>query len=70
MERVAVERTHDAGGNGTRGRRIIEVPGADIGEARCDRLSAAGAFDVALADATRAWRDAIPSALGAEAVAP
>jgi phosphoribosylformylglycinamidine synthase len=46
------------------------VPAADIGEARGDRLIAAGAFDVALADATRAWRDAIPSALGAEAVAP
>ena len=30
---------------------------------------AAGAFDVALTDATRAWRDAIPNALGAEAAA-
>ena len=45
------------------------VPAADVGEARGDRLVAAGAFDVALADATRTWRDAIPNALGADAAA-
>jgi phosphoribosylformylglycinamidine synthase subunit PurL len=37
----------------------------EIGEARSDRLIATGAFDVPLADATRAWRDAIPRALDA-----
>ena len=42
------------------------VPAADVGEAGGDRLVAAGAFDVALVDATRAWRDAIPNALGAD----
>ena len=41
------------------------VPAADIGEARGDRLVAHDAFDVALADATRVWRDAIPRALEA-----
>jgi phosphoribosylformylglycinamidine synthase len=42
------------------------VPAADVGEAGGDRLVATGAFDIALTDATRAWRDAIPNALGAE----
>jgi phosphoribosylformylglycinamidine synthase subunit PurL len=41
------------------------VLAADVGEARGDRLVAHDAFDVSLADATRAWRDAIPNALGA-----
>jgi phosphoribosylformylglycinamidine synthase II len=40
------------------------VPAASIGVAGGDRLRWAGAFDVALADAERAWRDALPSALG------
>jgi len=39
------------------------VPAADIGSAGGDRMIWAGAFDVALADAERAWRDALPSAL-------
>jgi phosphoribosylformylglycinamidine synthase subunit PurL len=39
------------------------VTASEAGEARGDRLIAAGAFDVPLADATRAWRDAIPNAL-------
>jgi phosphoribosylformylglycinamidine synthase subunit PurL len=37
----------------------------EAGEARGDRLVAEGAFDVSLADASRAWRDAIPNALDA-----
>ncbi|HKF91953.1 MAG TPA: AIR synthase-related protein, partial [Acidimicrobiia bacterium] len=41
------------------------VPAADVGETRGDRLVAHDAFDVALSDATRAWRDAIPNALDA-----
>jgi phosphoribosylformylglycinamidine synthase subunit PurL len=41
------------------------VPAIDIGAARGDRLVAVDAFDVSLADATRAWRDAIPNALDA-----
>ena len=39
------------------------VPAVVIGSAEGDRLSWAGAFDVALGDAERAWRDALPSAL-------
>jgi phosphoribosylformylglycinamidine synthase subunit PurL len=41
------------------------VAAADIGTAGGDRLVASDAFDVSLADATRAWRDAIPNALDA-----
>ncbi|HYV59658.1 MAG TPA: phosphoribosylformylglycinamidine synthase subunit PurL, partial [Acidimicrobiia bacterium] len=41
------------------------VPAADVGEARGDRLVARDAFDITLAEATGAWRDAIPNALGA-----
>ena len=40
---------------------------ADVGEATGERLVAEGDFDVTLADATRAWRDAIPSRLGVNA---
>jgi hypothetical protein len=40
------------------------VSAAAIGVAGGDRLRWAGAFDVALVDAERAWRDALPSALG------
>jgi phosphoribosylformylglycinamidine synthase len=39
------------------------VPAALIGVAGGDRLRWAGAFDVGLAEAERAWRDALPSAL-------
>jgi phosphoribosylformylglycinamidine synthase len=41
------------------------VPAAVVGEAGGDELVASGAFRVGLADATRAWRDAIPSIMGA-----
>ena len=37
------------------------VPAAVVGEAGGDRLVADGAFDVPLADAERAWRDATPA---------
>jgi phosphoribosylformylglycinamidine synthase len=37
---------------------------AEIGESGGDRLIADGVFDVSLAGATHAWRDAIPAALG------
>jgi phosphoribosylformylglycinamidine synthase II len=40
------------------------VPVTAIGVAGGDRLRWAGAFDVELAEAERAWRDALPSALG------
>ncbi len=40
------------------------VPASEIGEAGGARLVAARAFDVELAVAARAWRDAIPAALG------
>ena len=40
------------------------VPARDCGMTGGDRLVVTGACDVAVADATRAWRDAIPSALG------
>jgi phosphoribosylformylglycinamidine (FGAM) synthase-like enzyme len=40
------------------------VPAKLVGDARGDRLVASGAFDVSLADATRAWRDTLPALLG------
>jgi phosphoribosylformylglycinamidine synthase subunit PurL len=45
------------------------VVATEIGEARGDRLLADGAFDVPLVDATHAWRDTIPTALGADVAA-
>jgi phosphoribosylformylglycinamidine synthase len=39
------------------------VPAAVVGSAGGDRLVWTGAFDVALAEAATAWRDALPSAL-------
>jgi len=39
------------------------VPAAHVGTATGDRLVARAAFDVDLADATHAWRAAIPNAL-------
>jgi phosphoribosylformylglycinamidine synthase len=39
------------------------VPAAVIGVAGGDRLRWAGAFDVDLTEADRAWRDALPAAL-------
>jgi phosphoribosylformylglycinamidine synthase len=41
--------------------RADEVGGVIIGHARGDRLVAINAFDVALADAADAWRNAIPN---------
>jgi phosphoribosylformylglycinamidine synthase len=40
------------------------VPATVLGRAGGDRLEAEGAFSVSLADATHAWRDAIPDILG------
>ncbi|MBM3671473.1 MAG: phosphoribosylformylglycinamidine synthase subunit PurL [Actinobacteria bacterium] len=45
------------------------VLAVDLGVADGDRLIVEGAIDVPLADAERAWRDAIPTALGAVAPA-
>jgi phosphoribosylformylglycinamidine synthase len=42
--------------------RSARVPAAVIGDASGDRI-VSGDFDVAVTDATRAWRDAIPRAL-------
>jgi phosphoribosylformylglycinamidine synthase len=42
------------------------VRAVSIGTAGGDRLVAEGAFDVALADATTAWRDAIPNLVAAD----
>jgi len=42
------------------------VRAADLGVAGGDRLVAPGAFDVALADAHAAWRDAIPALVDAD----
>ena len=44
--------------------RAANVPAQRLGTAGGDRLVADGAFTVALADATTAWRDALPAALG------
>ena len=41
------------------------VAAAEVGEAGGTRLVLEGCFDVALAEATTAWRDALPSALAA-----
>jgi phosphoribosylformylglycinamidine synthase len=41
------------------------VSAAIIGKASGDRLVIAGVFDIALANATSAWRDRLPTALGA-----
>jgi phosphoribosylformylglycinamidine synthase len=46
--------------------RAANVPAQRLGTAGGDRLAAAGAFSVALADAAHAWRDALPAALGAD----
>jgi phosphoribosylformylglycinamidine synthase len=43
--------------------RSTNVPAQRLGTAGGDRLVAAGAFAVSLADATHAWRDALPAAL-------
>ena len=47
-----------------------DVPAADIGTAGGERLVADGAFDVGLADATSAWRGAIPGLLGRVPASP
>src|SRR5205814_9303008 len=44
--------------------RAANVPAQRLGTAGGDRIVAAGAFAVSLADATHAWRDALPNALG------
>jgi len=44
--------------------RAANVPAQRLGTAGGDRLAADGAFSVALVDATHAWRDALPAALG------
>jgi hypothetical protein len=46
------------------------VPAKVVGDARGDRLVASGAFDVSLADATHAWRDALPRLLGSPVSPP
>ena len=45
--------------------RDADVPIADLGEAGGDRLIVEGLFDVGLRDAATAWRDVLPTALGA-----
>jgi phosphoribosylformylglycinamidine (FGAM) synthase-like enzyme len=45
--------------------RSAGVAVVDLGQATGDRLVMEGAFDVALADAATAWREALPRALGA-----
>jgi hypothetical protein len=47
-----------------------DVPAALIGVAGGDRLVWDGAFDVLLADAETAWRDALPSALAGGVTIP
>jgi phosphoribosylformylglycinamidine synthase len=43
--------------------RAANVPAQRLGTAGGDRLAADGAFDVSLADAAHAWRDALPDLL-------
>jgi hypothetical protein len=40
------------------------VPAVRLGRATGDRLMAPRAFDIAVADAATAWRDAVPGLLG------
>ena len=61
--RVVLAVDPGAGRRGPRpGAPAAGVPASRLGVAGGDRLVADGAFDVALADATDAWRDAIPRA--------
>jgi phosphoribosylformylglycinamidine synthase len=46
------------------------VPATVLGDAGGDALRAEGAFHLPLADATRAWRDAIPSIMGEAVIEP
>jgi phosphoribosylformylglycinamidine synthase len=46
--------------------RLAGVPAQRLGTAGGDRLVADGGFSIPLADATHAWRDALPEALGAD----
>jgi phosphoribosylformylglycinamidine synthase len=46
--------------------RTAGVPAQRLGAAIGERLRAGGAFDVSLADATHAWRDALPGLLHAD----
>jgi phosphoribosylformylglycinamidine synthase subunit PurL len=48
--------------------RAAGVPAAIVGTATGDRLVATGAFDVSCADATRAYRDALPEIMSAARV--
>jgi phosphoribosylformylglycinamidine synthase len=45
------------------------LPAAVVGKAGGDRLMLAGCFDLALADAARAWRDGLPAALAGSPLA-
>jgi len=45
------------------------VPVTSLGVAGGDRLAVGGLLDVDLAEATEAWRSALPRALGVEAAA-
>ncbi|MGH9048872.1 MAG: phosphoribosylformylglycinamidine synthase subunit PurL [Acidimicrobiia bacterium] len=67
--RVIVTVTPDQAAVVTAAAREAGVPAEELGETGGDRLVAAGAFEVALAAAATAWRDAIPRALGAVAPA-
>ena len=62
--RVVVTTTPDGAASVLHRADRTGVAAQDLGPTGGDRLSIAGAFDVRLAAATRAWRDAIPDALG------
>ena len=57
---VARDRTAEVCGRAT----VAGVPVRVVGGASGDRLVVVDAFDVALADATTAWRDTLPSVMG------
>jgi phosphoribosylformylglycinamidine synthase subunit PurL len=61
--RVVVSTTPDAAAGVLARAESAGVPAWELGPTGGDRLVAAGAFDVELAVATRAWRRAIPDAL-------
>jgi len=62
--RVVVTTAPDASDAVRRRAESAGVPVQELGPTGGDRLAVSAAFDIGIIDATRAWRDAIPDALG------
>jgi phosphoribosylformylglycinamidine synthase subunit PurL len=68
--RVVVSVAPDRAGAVLDAAAAADVPAVRLGVAGGDRIVADGAFSVSVADATTAWRDAIPAALSVTPSAP